>query len=280
MDGMSPLAKFTIAILVIAGIGGGIYYWRTHQAPPPPPPAPAIKPAAPVAPPPPPPDAAPGIQNPVEAPRGPLPPLAESDEYVRKALLDLLGRKGILFLYTDGFVRKCVSTVDNLANERAPVMLWPVKSTPGTFEAEVDAGSTVIAGRNDARYFAFVHFIDGVDTRKAAGLYLRLYPLFQQAYEELGFPGKYFNDRLVEVIDHLLATPDVPRPIKVRLVVVPGAPKGARPIYQFEDPTLESRSAGQKILLRMGAAESKRLKAKLTDFRRLVARGPARSRGQ
>jgi hypothetical protein len=272
---MSPLAKFTIALLVVAGIGGGIYWWREHQ-PPPTPIAPAVKPPAPVAPAPPPPDAAPAIQNPVEVPKTPLPPLAESDEYVRKALLELLGRKGLLFLYTEGFVRKCVSTVDNLANEHASVMMWPVNRTPGRFEAEVDAGSTVIAGRNDARYFTFVHFVDSVDTRRAASLYLRLYPLFQQAYEELGYPGKYFNDRLVEVIDHLLATPDVPRPIKVKQLVVPGAAKGAKTVYQFEDPSLESRSAGQKILLRMGGAEAALLKAKLADFRRQVARGPAR----
>ena len=41
-----------------------------------------------------------------------------------------------------------------------------------------------------------------------AVVYERLYPLFQQAYEDLGYPGKYFNDRLVEVIDHLLQTPE------------------------------------------------------------------------
>jgi hypothetical protein len=274
MDGMSPLAKFTIALLVAAGIGGGIYWWRTHQTPPPPPPPPVVQPAAPVAPPPPPPDAAPAIENPLETPSTPLPPLAESDEYVRKALLDLLGRKGLLFLVTDGFVRKCVSTVDNLANEKATWTMWPVNRTPGRFEAEVDKGATVIAGRNDARYFAFVHFIEAVDTRKAAGLYRRLYPLFQQAYEELGYPGKYFNDRLVQVIDHLLATPDVPRPIKVKLVEVPGAPKGAKPIYQFEDPSLEARSAGQKILLRMGGEEAHGLKSKLSELRSQVARRP------
>jgi hypothetical protein len=55
---------------------------------------------------------------------------------------------------------------------------------------------------------------------------------------------------------------------------VPGAPKSAKPIYQFEDPTLEARSAGQKILLRMGGAEARRLKAKLSDLRSQVARRP------
>src|SRR5262245_21009782 len=100
MDGMSPLAKFTIAIVVLGAIGGGIYYWRTHQtAPAPRPAAPATTPPPPVAPAAPTPDAAPAIQNPLEVPKTPLPPLAESDDYVRKALIELLGKKGLLFLY-------------------------------------------------------------------------------------------------------------------------------------------------------------------------------------
>jgi hypothetical protein len=36
-----------------------------------------------------------------------------------------------------------------------------------------------------------------VDTRKAVALYVDLYPLFQGAYAELGYPNRYFNDRLI-----------------------------------------------------------------------------------
>lgn len=38
-------------------------------------------------------------------------------------------------------------------------------------------------------------------------LYVQLYPLFQQANVELGYPKSHFNDRVVTVIDHLLAAP-------------------------------------------------------------------------
>ncbi|HXU82734.1 MAG TPA: DUF3014 domain-containing protein [Polyangia bacterium] len=274
---MSPLAKFTIALLVAAGIGGGIYYWYGHRAPPAPPAAPAVKPAAPTPPAAPPPDAAPAIQNPLETKAEGLPPLSESDEYVRKLLLQLLGKKGLAFILTGDFIRHCVSTVDSLANEKSNVMMWPVNQTAGRFQTEAGPAGTVIADRNDARYAAFVLFVEAVDARKAAALYRRLYPLFQQAYEELGYPGRYFNDRLVEVIDHLLATPDVPRPIKVKQVEVPGVPKPVRPLYQYEDPALEKLSAGQKILLRVGSAHAARFKAKLNELRRQVARGPGRA---
>jgi hypothetical protein len=100
-----------------------------------------------------------------------------------------------------------------------------------------------------------------MDTGKLVALYVRLYPLFQQAYRDLGYPDRYFNDRLVEVIDHLLATPSVPGPIKLAQPHV---------LYEFADPALEARSAGQKILIRIGPDNAARVKAKLRELRRQV----------
>jgi hypothetical protein len=41
--------------------------------------------------------------------------------------------------------------------------------------------------------------------------------------------------------------------------------------YQFVDPSLESLSAGQKILVRVGPANERILKRKLSEVRRLLA---------
>jgi hypothetical protein len=100
--------------------------------------------------------------------------------------------------------------------------------------------------------------VQASDPRTVAAVYFRLYPLFQQAYEDLGYPGMYFNDRLVQVIDDLLQTPDVRGP--VRLV----QPKV---FYEYADPSLEKLSAGQKLLLRMGSANAAVVKGKLRELR-------------
>jgi hypothetical protein len=42
-------------------------------------------------------------------------------------------------------------------------------------------------------------------------------------------------------------------------------------MYEFADPALEARSAGQKTLIRMGSANALRVKAKLREFRRQIA---------
>ena len=89
-------------------------------------------------------------------------------------------------------------------------------------------------------------------------MYRRFYPLFQKSYERLGYPNAYFNDRVVEIIDHLLETPEAETP--TRLV---------RPhvLYEFEDSDLESLSSGQKLLIRMGSEHAAYIKRALRGLR-------------
>jgi hypothetical protein len=116
--------------------------------------------------------------------------------------------------------------------------------------------------------------VESVDTAKAVAVYRSLYPLFQQAYEELGFPGRYFSDRVVQVLDHLIATPVQAGPLAVTLVEVKDEVPSTRPWtrYEFVDPALESLSAGRKMLLRTGPDNHRRLQAKLVDLRQRIAR--------
>ena len=230
----------------------------------------------PVAPPPAP--EASGPQNPVEA-LAPadtaLPPLAESDTRVSELLGELLGRdKVTAFLVSESFVRRVVATVDNLGRAQAPSRMWPVQPMPQRFvvEAEGDA-PTVIAPANAARYTAFLSFAEAVPLEPAVALYARLYPLFQQAYEELGYPRRYFNDRLVAVLDHLLLAPEPHGPLRVKLTPVNTDVPDLRPWvrYEFADPKLESLSSGQKILVRMGPANQARAKALIRALRTRVA---------
>ena len=120
--------------------------------------------------------------------------------------------------------------------------------------------------------------VTSIDTGRAVALYVRFFSLLQQAYEDLGYPGKYFNDRVVEVIDHLLATPEPDGPIRVVLPPHDTSINFERPwtLYQFADSRLESASAGQKILLRIGPENASRLKQKLAELRaRLASEPPA-----
>jgi len=269
-----------VVILAVLVAAFGWWRWSQREVPPEAPPtatAPQPQPAPADVPPPPP--VATGPQNPVDnlaEPEKELPALNDADARVTSALNDLLGRKNVTtFLQLDGFVRRAVATVDNLPREHATARMWPVLPTPQRFAVQGNGEVKTISPDNGARYTPFVLFVESIDPARAVALYARLYPLFQEAYEELGYPNRYFNDRLVAVLDHLLKTPEPAGPIQVKLTEVKGEMQLENPWtrYEFADPQLEALSAGQKLLIRMGPVNERRMKARLSELRRLVATG-------
>lgn len=269
---MKAASKVLLSVAVLAAVAAVFWLARPpapeRTAGPPPPAAPASAPTA---------APEPAIAPPIEPPvtQAPL----EATE-IGPALTELFGRKAVMsFLQVDDFPRRFVATVDNLGRSHAPPMLWPVNPTPDRFTVEEVDGALVIANANSQRYTTFLLLAETVDVPRAVDLYVRMYPLLQRTYEELGFPRRQFNDRLIAVIDQLLATPEPKRPLKVELTEVKGPIPSVRPWvrYEFADPELESLSAGQKIVLRVGAVNGRRLKAKLAEVRQeLVQRGTKR----
>lgn len=269
-----PLKLPTLAIaaaIVVAALGAGAYWWYGRKPPMPvAAPAPVLQPVAPPAAP-----SAPAASEPGAA-RHPIDAGAAeaSTATLKDALAAVLGPENLLrFVLPENFVQQTVATVDALGREHAAPRLWPVVPTPGRFATEERGGSLWLAADNARRYDPFVRFAAGIDTQRAAALYKRLYPQFQSAYEALGFPGRHFNDRLVEVIDLLLATPEPPGPLPLVLTEVKGPVPSVRPWtrHEFADPALEARPAGQKMLLRVGPEHARALKAQLRAFRAQIA---------
>jgi hypothetical protein len=277
---MNRTAAIVIAIVLLS-VGGAIYLWQDRTVVPPQVSAP---PAAEPAPSTPAPVAEPTVKHPIEAADLPpadikLPSLAQSDPVIRAELVDWLGRSSVQsFLQLDDFVRHSTATLDNLGRARAPTRLWPVNPTPGRFTVMQSGDAIVMAPGNAERYAPLVAFVESVDSRRAIAHYVRWYPWFQRSYEELGFPGRYFNDRVIETIDLLLATPERSGPIALKLTEVRGPVPSAQPWvrYEFVDPELEALSAGQKVLIRVGPDHSRRLKAKLREIRAGLVRGVPR----
>jgi len=251
---LKPIRRSASATTTAAAVGAFVYFkYFAHPAESPPAAAPPK--AAPVA-------AQPAIQHPVPdaGPEAkPLPALNDSDAEVRDSIMGLFGQKAVEgLLNPENVVRHIVATVDNLPRNKVAVELRPVKPTGGATLVATQGDVTTLSAANYDRYAPFMKVVQAADPRTVAAVYFRLYPLFQQAYEDLGYPGMYFNDRLVQVIDNLLEAPDVKGP--VRLV----QPKV---FYEYADPSLESRSSGQKLLMRMGSANEAIIKGKLRELR-------------
>ena len=267
MDDDRTIWWWALGAFVLAAAGGAWWWWQARTQPPP---APAVQaPAAEQpAPEPTPPQAA---EHPIEASpaalasmgdASPLPTLADSDSSLRTAIASLIGDGALVeFFHMTGIAARFVATVDNLPRGRVATKIQPVRGPGGAFVADGEADARTIGAANAARYAAHLWLVEAIDARRAAALYVRFYPLLQQAYRELGYPQGHFNDRVVAVIDHLLATPTIEAPIAL---VQP------KVLYEFADPDLEARSAGQKLLLRMGTANAARVRTRLLEFRRQI----------
>jgi hypothetical protein len=277
---------YAIGLVIIAAVGAGLYFFeggaQRHATP---------EPSAAQPSPEPPRTASPSnadVQTPSQAPGNeseilhplpaaavpaglegkPLPTLPESDEAIRQALIVPLGKQAVgNIVISQDLARRIVATVDNLPRRKAGTKLLPLKAPAGSFVTGRKGTVATLSSANAARYAPYVKLAQAVDVKQLVSLYVYFYPLFQQAYEELGYPRQYFNDRLVAVIDDLLAAPEVSGPVKLIRPKV---------MYEFADPELEELSSGQKVLLRMGTENAAVIKAKLRDLRReLGVDGPA-----
>jgi hypothetical protein len=189
----------------------------------------------------------------------PLPPLDASDASVIGALSSMFGDAGIgALLNPKHVIQRIVATIDSLTRPKLGADTMPVRGASGAFATRTTERGREIDARNAARYAAYADIAKKIDAKALVAWYVKTYPLFQQAYRELGYPDGYFNDRLIAVIDHLLATPDLDAPAALTQPNV---------LYEFADPALESRSAGQKMLLRSGPANEATIKAKLREIR-------------
>ena len=243
------------------------------EDPPPVAEAPAPKPA-------PPPAAEPPVEQapaypvpeaPLPAPKvkaAPAPPVAQpadlaaSDADLRAEAAAVFGTTPVeALLIPDRIVQNIVATVDSLDREPIPLRFRAIVNVPEVPVIEKSGDTLVLSSDNDERYRLLGDALRETDARAMTSVYLRYYPLFQRAYREMGYPGAHFNDRVVQIIDHLLAAPDVEGPIEL-----------VRPkvLYQFADAELEALSSGQKTMIRIGPANATAVKQRLREVRAIL----------
>lgn len=264
--------------LVVIGLVAFFYPRKVHEPVPQPVPLPEASEAVPA--PTPAPGVAPMAQEPEPEPEfmtepagdppAPLLPLDESDAEARTALAAATGETLVTeHLAASDLIRKLVATTDNLSRDGLWIRARVVPPVGGRFQVEGETGGEdedlYISPANYERYTPLLKLVEAVDVGALADAYRRHYPLLQQAYEELGYPDRQFHNRALEIIEHLLATPQVSGPVALTRPHV---------LYQFADPALEALSPGQKILVRMGPENAAIARTKLIQLRTALEQLP------
>lgn len=188
-------------------------------------------------------------------------PMAESLD--PRAALAALPQGQVLsrLLVPQNVIARIVATVNALPGDELASKILPVKPPDGSFRVGRKQDHFVIAASNAKRYAPYLQLAEDIDLETAVQWYVRHYPAFEHAYRQLGYPQGHFNDRLVAVIDHLLATPVPTRALEV----VPA--KGG---WAYADADLEALSVGQRMLLRLPADERRVIRSRLRKLRGLL----------
>jgi Protein of unknown function (DUF3014) len=194
-----------------------------------------------------------GAADPIE-----VPALDESDSLVRELVGKLSSHPGVAaWLATDGLVRNFTVVVANIAEGGTPAGHLRSLAPSGSFRIIERNEEQFIDPRSYARYDRIADAVASIDAAGSARLYSTLKPRIEEAYSDLGLKEASFDRALERAIVSLLATPIPDGPVDV-------TPRGI--VYGYADPDIESATAAQKHLLRMGPRNARMIQQKLREI--------------
>jgi hypothetical protein len=239
---VGPALLLVVFLLLL----GGFWWYRSHR---PAAPAQVRGPVAASATPRPSPDS-PAITN--------LPPLGELDPFIRSTVGSLTQMSAAeAWLATDHLAEQFTAIVQGVAEGKAPSRML-ARFRPSTpFAVTQRGGQTVIDPRSFARFDGIADTVTSLDAAASARAYRTLAPRLNEAYAQLGITDSTLDAALEHAIIRLVKTPVPDGDIEV-------VPRGGA--YAFANADLEALSPAQKLLLRTGPANAKRIQARLREI--------------
>lgn len=187
-----------------------------------------------------------------------IPSLLESDAFVHQKALGLINNNVIgSSLVNQDLIRQFVVFVDNLAQGTLTRKVSPVKGPEKLFTVSEITNKVYLNPESYHRYDAYATVIANIDQQSLMHIYTQLTPLFDEAFAELGYSNAKFNDRVVQAIKVMLAAPIIEGPIELSSISVN---------YRFVDPDLEALPSAQKLLVRMGPENTRKVKTALRKW--------------
>jgi hypothetical protein len=236
-------------VLLVAAIGVALYFaWiASRRTPAPPEQTHAITPEAR------PPQPLGGEAEPVV-----VPPLDESDPLVRELVRRLSSHPQVVaWLTTDRLIRTFTVAVANVAEGVTPATHVQILRPRQAFGVTEVGENLVVDPKSYSRYDGLAQAVDSIDAAAASKLYATLKPRLDEAYRELGYLDAPFDAAVERALVRLLKTPVNDRQASIE-------PRGIG--YGYRDERVESLSAAEKQLLRMGPANARRVQAKLREI--------------
>ncbi len=193
-------------------------------------------------------------------PEIPLPELGQSDDFMRGRIKELSADPHVAaWLKTDNILRRLAAATDLISAGKIPADSLSFLGSRKKFSTVGKHGKIVISPKSYARYDGVAAALDSIDAKGVGTLYQQARPLIQQACQELGDKTCDYRDTFTRAVGELLETPVPDGDVEVAL-------KENGIIYVMTDPKLEQLDPAQKELIRMGAANERKIQAKLREL--------------
>lgn len=189
-------------------------------------------------------------------------PIDVSDTAIASALVAISKSELITdLLVSDALLQRFVVTVTNLASDEMAPNHRLVKPPEQSFRVYQQANRYWIDPASYKRYTPYINVLEQMDNEQLLDLFNRYKPELKEVYEEISSSRQAFETTLINAINTLLNTPEVPMPVEVYTDSV---------AFKYKDEQLEELSAPQKQLLRTGPDNMRRIKAKLRELKTLI----------
>ncbi|MGB0938420.1 MAG: DUF3014 domain-containing protein [Colwellia sp.] len=194
-----------------------------------------------------------------------LPSLNDSDETVKSRLATLTWRTELLRLVIDDdMIRRVVVFTDNfnqgfISYRHSPLAQPEQKFSTLDEDATTNAEgvqSWVISDSQTERFNVYIDLLRSFNQAQLVQAYKDFEPLFEEAYQELGYEGE-FKDVLLEAIETILDTQLPHEPIAV---IRPSV------MYKYQNKEIESLTDADKLLLRLGKENLLAVKSVLLEL--------------
>ncbi|MFT6268100.1 MAG: hypothetical protein ACJAVV_000905 [Alphaproteobacteria bacterium] len=179
-------------------------------------------------------------------------PLNISDAAVKTSLMAVASSPTFAkLLVNERLIEKFVINVNNLANAELSPKDALVVPPAEKFKTYNQADRIWIDNASFQRYNSYVDALESVDADDLLAVFDNYEAGIKEKYAEISRPGQNFDSALIDAINTLLDTPQVPVPIEVYTDSV---------MFKFKDERLEKLSGPQKQLLRTGPENMRRIK--------------------
>lgn len=185
--------------------------------------------------------------------------LGESDGVLAETMASInAGQLGDQFIMRPSGLERGVAIVDNLRQGAVPYKLLPVGRPSKAFPFTDNGLAVTMDPAGFERYNGLADTVAGINVPATLALYDLLSVAIEEAWDALGYTDTGFEDAVLSTLGAIMLTPATN--VEARLIKDESN-------WIYEDEALESLSALQKQIMRMGPENADKIQAKARELR-------------